>query len=111
MVGRQHDDRVLVAGGDAVEEGAVGEAGHVVEEEGTLRGDALHVGVLVLHRAGQHRVVDVPDLGHAATLVAVQHALCRGRAVDHVVRSSEKLGDQLAFGHLQRFDLGREVTR
>jgi hypothetical protein len=76
----------------------------VVEEERPLRGDALHVGVLVLHHAGHHRVVDVPQLRDAPALLAVEHALRRRRRVDEVVGPAEVLGDQLALGREHRLD-------
>ena len=80
-----------------------------VEEVRPLRGDGLHVGVLVLHRARQQRHVDVPDRRHAAALRAVDHGLRRRRRVDQVVRTAEVLGDELALGDARRLDqVGRQ---
>ena len=63
----------------------VGEPLHMVEEEGALRGDALHVRVLVLHQARHHRVVDVPEQRNAPPGVAVEDALRRRRRLDDVL--------------------------
>ena len=76
----------------------------VIEEIGALRCDGLHVGVLVLYGARCHRVVDVPDHGHAAAGLAVDQLLGRGRTGDDVVRATAELGDQLTLGHQQRLD-------
>ena len=100
-----HDARVAPAGERAeLLERPVGEPLHVVEEEGPLRGDALHVGVLVLHQARHHRVVDVPEQRDAPPGVAEDDALRRRRGLDDVVGTPEVLGDQLALGNLQRLD-------
>ncbi len=80
----------------------------MIEEVRPLRGHALHVGVLVLHRTGQNGVVDIPQLGDAAALVAIDDLLRRGRRIDDVLGPAEVLGDQLTLRDHQRFD---EVRR
>ncbi len=100
-----HDAGVFAAGqfgefGHAL----VGEVADVFEEIGTLRGDGLHVGVLVLHAAGDDGVVHVPEQRHAAAFGAVHHALGGRGAVDHVLGMAEVFLDQRAFGHAQGFD-------
>jgi hypothetical protein len=76
----------------------------VVEEIRPLAGHRLHVGVLVLHRAGEQRRVHVPDRRHAAALRAVEHGLRRRRRIDEVVRLAEVFGHQLALGQAHRLD-------
>jgi len=76
----------------------VGDVGDVVKEIRTLRRDALHVCVLVLHRARHYGVVDVPQEGNPAALVAVDDALRRCGGIDDVVRTSKILFDKLSLG-------------
>ena len=76
----------------------------LIEEERSLCGDALHVGVLVLDETRHHRIVDVPQQRNPPSLVAVDDPLGRGGCCDHVVGPAQVLGDQLALGQLQRFD-------
>ena len=64
--------------------------------------DALHVVLLVLHRAEQHRVRQVDHLRHAAALRAEELALARGRAVDDVVGRAEVLANQLRLVLVER---------
>ncbi len=99
-------DPFVSAPGELVElfEGLVRQRLDVVEEVRPLRGHALHVGILVLHRAGQHGIVHRPQFRDAAALVAVDDPLRRSRGVDDVVGTAEVLGDQLALGHHQRLD-------
>ena len=82
----------------------VGDCGEVIEKIGTLGDDRLHVGILILHRTGQYRVVDGPQFRDAPAGVTVQQALGRGGAVDNVVRSAQEFGDQFTLGDLQGFD-------
>ena len=84
--------------------GLFGESPDMVKEIRALRYHRLHVGVLVLHRAGQNRVVDIPQLGNAPAAVTVEHSLRRCRAFDDIFRVSEVLGDQLALGYIQWLD-------
>ena len=76
----------------------------MIEKIGTLGDDRLHVGVLVLHRTGLHRIVDAPQFRNPPAGVTVQQALRRGRAVDDVVRPAEEFCNQFTLGHLQGFD-------
>ena len=85
-------------------ESLLGQRRNRVEEERSLGGHTLHVGILVLHRAGHHRVVHIPQFGHAAASLAEQQALGRGRAFDQVFRTTQVLGHQFPFGHHQRLD-------
>jgi len=76
----------------------------VVEEIRALAGRGLHVGILVLHRAGQERQVHVPDRRHAAPFRPVQHLLCRRRRIDQVVGTTQVFGHQFALGQHAGFD-------
>ena len=82
----------------------VGQGGDVLEEVGPLSRHRLHVGVLVLHRAGLHGLVHVPDLGDAAAGLAVNQLLGRGRTDDDVIRAAEEFGDQFPLRHHQGLD-------
>ena len=82
----------------------VGERGDVGEEVGTLCRHGLHVGVLVLYRTGEHRIVHVPDRRHTTALGAIEHFLRRGGGVDHVVGTTEELLDQFTLRYLERLD-------
>ena len=76
----------------------------MVEEIGTLGGNGLHVAVLILHNAGHHRIVNIPDLRNTPPCRSVNHALRRRRAFDDVIWPAKEFGDQLAFGGEQRLD-------
>src|SRR5581483_12323704 len=79
------------------------DGGYVIEKVRTLRGDALHVSVLVLDGADHDRVVDGPELGDAAAGGSVDHALCGGGRIDDVFGPAEILGDEFALGQHQGF--------
>ena len=56
---------------------------------------AVHVVLLVLHRAKQHRVFQIHHLRHPPARRPEQLALRLGGAVDRVVRRPEVLAQQL----------------
>ncbi len=87
-----------------VVEGLVRDGLHVVEEIRPLRRHALHVGILVLHRARQNGVVHVPQLGDAAAFFAVDDLLRRRRRVDNILGPAEVFGNQFTFRDHQRLD-------
>ena len=58
---------------------------------------AVHVVLLVLHRANQHRVFQIHHRRHTATGWSEQFTLGLGGAVDRVVRRAEELAQQLGF--------------
>ena len=66
----------------------IGKVGNVLKEERSLRCDALHVGILVLHDPGHERIVDVPQLRHAAAGLTEQQPLGGGRRLDNVLRQA-----------------------
>ena len=106
-------DAVVLAAGQCFElfRALVEQGRDVLEEVGTLCGDGLHVGVLVLYHTGLHRIVHVPCHGHATALGSVQHLLCRRGCVDDVIGIAQELGHQFALGHQHRFDqVGGEET-
>ena len=72
----------------------------MVIKEGTLGGDRLHESVLILDNAGRDGLIHIPQHRDAPPRLAVKHFLRRSRAVDNVVGSPEKLGDQLTFGDI-----------
>ena len=111
VVGAVAHDPGVGPAGESVElaERPVGEPLDVVEEEGALRGDALHVSVLVLDQAGHHRVVDVPEQRDPPPGVAVEDALRRHRHLDDILGEPEILANQLALGDVERLDeVGRQ---
>ena len=99
-------DPVVTASGERVVlvHHLVGDATDVFEEVRALGGNRLHVRVLVLYRAREHRVVDIPDLRYAPAFLAIYEPLRGCRAVDDVVGASEELLDQRALRHLQGLD-------
>ena len=64
--------------------------------------DALHVVLLVLHRAQQHGVRQVDHLRHAAARRTEEHALALGRTVDDVFGRAEVLANQLRLVLVER---------
>jgi hypothetical protein len=106
ILGLECGDALVAAPGEAgiFVQADVGQRLDVVEKVRPLCGGGLHVGILVLHRAGHHGNIHVPDRRHAATLGAEQHLLRRRRRVDQVVRLAEELRHQFALGQHRRLD-------
>ena len=77
---------------------------HVVEIEWPLRRHALHVRVLVLHRAQQGRVIQVEHLRDSSPGLAEGQHLPRGRRLDDVRRVSEIFLDEIPLGETHRLD-------
>ncbi len=76
----------------------------VIEVERSLGGDALSVGVLILHGAEDGGIVEVEQFGYSATGRAEDQALGRRRGIDVVCRVPEVLLDELTFGEQQGLD-------
>ena len=71
--------------------------------------DALHVVLLVLHRAQQNRIGQVDHLRHAAAFQAEEDALALGWTIDDVFRRPEVLANQLRFVLIEGpLEMGRE---
>src|SRR5436190_16991557 len=70
---------------------------------------AVHVVLLVLHRAEENWILEVHHFRHAAPLGAEQLALGRSWAVNELVRSPEKFTQQVSFGRqVGALGMGRE---
>ncbi len=60
-------------------EALVGDFLNVIEEERALGGHTLHIRVLVLHDAGHHGVIHVPEHGDSPACLTVDDLLSRCR--------------------------------
>ncbi len=76
----------------------------VVEVERALRGHALRVAVLVLHRTEHGGEVEIVEFGHAPALLTEHETLRGRRRVDDVGRVAEVLVDERRLRHVHRLD-------
>ncbi len=99
-------DAAVTAAGEFVVFGhhLFGNLRNMVIEIGALGSLCLHIGILVLHNAGLHGIVHVPDCRDTAPGLAKQQFLRGGGAFDLIFRSAQEFTDQFPFRHLQRFD-------